>query len=122
MNEFKIQDTTPKNYEAFVENGLKREPIWSELNNQIYLGDAGFIEKVQKHMDEQENDIQIPKVQKRAKPKSLSYYEGKTKNRNGALVEAYASGGYSYQELGDYFNLHFTSVGNIIRKDRESKS
>ena len=111
----KQRKTAIRKYEAFVVAGLKNEPIWSELNNQIYLGDSAFIEKVQTHLSVEHKDIQIPKVQKRAKPKSLDYYEKQASNRNEALVQAYASGGYSYQELGCYFDLHFTTVGRIIR-------
>ena len=32
---------------------------------------------------------------------------------------ANASGGYSYQQIGDYFKLHFTQIGKIVRKARE---
>ena len=55
------------------------------------------------------------KVQRRAVAKSLSAYEKQAKSRNEAIVDANASGGYSYQEIGDYFSLHFTRVGKIVR-------
>jgi len=118
----KQRKTTIRKYEAFVAAGLKNGPIWTALNNQIYLGDTAFIEKVQKHLSKQHKDIQIPKVQKRVKPEPLAYYEQHASNRNEALVKAYASGGYSYQALGCYFGLHFTTVGKIIRGSRESNS
>ena len=106
-----------KMYITFVEAGLKNGPIWSQINNQIYLGDKTFIDKVQKHLIDQRDDIQIPKVQRRAVAKSLSAYEKQAKSRNEAIVNAYASGGYSYQEIGDYFDLHFTRVGRIVRAE-----
>ena len=105
-----------KKYITFVEAGLKNGSIWSQINNQIYLGDKTFIDKVQKHLIDQRDDIQIPKVQRRAVAKSLSAYEKQAKSRNEAIVNAYASGGYSYQEIGDYFSLHFTRVGKIVRE------
>ena len=84
-----------KMYITFVEAGLKNGPIWSQINNQIYLGDKTFIDKVQKHLIDQRDDIQIPKVQRRAVAKSLSDYNKQAKSRNEAIVNAYASGGYS---------------------------
>lgn len=104
-----------KRYIAFVEAGVKNGPIWSQVNNQIYLGDKSFVEKVQEHLVDQKDDIQIPKVQRRAVAKSISAYEKQAKNRNEAIVNSYASGGYSYQEIGDYFGLHFTRIGKIVR-------
>ena len=85
------------------------------VNNQIYLGDSSFIDKVQMHLTKQQASIDIPKVQKRAKPKTLSYYKKHTSNRDKAIIEAYSSGGYSYQEIGDYFGLHFTTIDKIVR-------
>ncbi|RLA11432.1 MAG: addiction module toxin RelE, partial [Gammaproteobacteria bacterium] len=35
-----------------------------------------------------------------------------------AIVEAYATGSYSYQQIADYYALHFTTVGKIVRNAR----
>lgn len=107
-----------RKYQAFVIAGLKNGPIWTELNHQIYLGDHKFIETMQRHLKQQQADIQIPKIQKRAMPRSLADYEHHALSRDQAIVDAYSSGGYSYQELGDYFGLHFTRIGKIIRESR----
>jgi putative transposase len=116
LSQFSVQRKTAiRKYQEFVFQGMKNGPIWSQLNNQIYLGDKKFIDKVQCHMDGQNKDLQIPKIQKRAVAKSLTEYEGVAKSRDDAIVRAYASGGYSYQELGDYFGLHFTRIGKIVR-------
>ena len=114
----KQRKTAIKKYKAFVKEGLNNGPIWRQLNNQIYLGDSDFIDKVQKHLTKQQGNIHIPKVQKRAKPKTLDYYEQNNLNRDEAIIEAYSSGGYSYQEIGDYFGLHFTTIGKVIRGNR----
>ena len=38
-----------------------------------------------------------------------------------AIVFAYASGGYSLKEVGEYFNLHYSTVSGII-KGHKSKT
>ena len=118
LSQFSVQRKTAiRKYTEFVQQGIKNEPIWAQLNNQIYLGDQTFVKEVQKHIKELEQDLQIPKIQKRAVAKPLFEYERAATTRNEAIVQAYASGGYSYQELGDYFGLHFTQVGRIVRKE-----
>ncbi len=39
--------------------------------------------------------------------------------RKQAIIEAYATGRYSYQEIGAYFDLHFSTVGKIVRHARK---
>jgi putative transposase len=108
-----------KRYINFVEAGVKNGPIWSQVINQIYLGDKAFIDKVQQYLTDQKDDIQIPKKQRMSVVRPLSDYEQQSKGRNDAIIKAYASGGYSYQEIGDYFGLHFTRVGRIVRASNQ---
>jgi putative transposase len=61
-------------------------------------------------------------AQRRSIAKSLSEYERIYKTRDEAIINAYASGAYSYQEIGNYFRLHFTRVGRIVRQQRNDKS
>lgn len=119
LSQFSVQRKTAiRKYQAFVQEGLKNGPIWSELNNQIYLGDEVFVEKVQKNMGVQGKNLQRPKIKKRSIAKSLAEYKKKAQTRDEAIVQAYASGAYSYQELGDYFGLHFTRIGKIVKLNR----
>ncbi len=115
----KQRKTAIRKYKDFVEEGIKCSSIWTELTNQVYLGDAEFVDKVQNHLKEEDRSINVPKVQKRPVSRPLSNYQEKYPDRNKAIIAAYESGGYSYQEIGEYFGLHFTTVGKIIR---ESKS
>ncbi len=45
----------------------------------------------------------------------------KYKIRNEAIISAYAGGGYSLKEIGDYFDLHYSTVSGII-KNHKSKT
>ena len=121
LSQFSVQRKTAiRKYKTFVQDGLKRGSIWSELNNQIYLGDQDFINRVQQNLGENKKDLQIPKIQKRSIAKSLQEYEKTSRSRDEAIVKAYASGAYSYQMLGDYFDLHFTHIGKIVRMNRKT--
>ncbi len=111
----KQRKTAIRKYQIFVEEGIINGPIWTQLRQQMYLGDNTFIDKAQKHLSKDHDDIQIPQVLKRAPAESLDYYKTNTKNRNTAIIAAYASGGYSYQQIAEYFGVHFTTIGRIVR-------
>jgi transposase len=34
------------------------------------------------------------------------------------MIAAHASGGYSYQQIADYFGVHFTTVGRVVRASK----
>ncbi len=52
----------------------------------------------------------IPAAQCRELSKDLSYYAKAYELRNDAIIAAYASGGYGLKEVGNFFNLHFSTV------------
>jgi REP element-mobilizing transposase RayT len=104
-----------KSYQQFVREGIKNGPIWEHLKRQVYLGNEDFIEKLQEHIKGNKKNIQVPKIQKRAKALGLKEYKKNNKERNTAIYKAYSSGAYSYKEIGDYFGLHFVTIGKIVR-------
>ncbi len=61
-------------------------------------------------------DVNIPKAQRRPPAPSLKAIASTHENRNQAIVAAYATGGYSYQQIAEFFDLHFTTVGKIVRE------
>ncbi len=51
-----------RKYIDFVEEGIHKSSIWSDLTTPIYHGDADFIDKVQSHMSEKGRSINIPDI------------------------------------------------------------
>ncbi len=86
MSQFSVQRKTAiRKYQAFVQEELKNNSVWSKLNNQIYLGDETFIKQVKQYMGDQDKDLQIPKIQKQSIAKSLVEYERMTTGRDEAI-------------------------------------
>lgn len=108
-------------YKRFISEGKNQPSPWERLRNQVFLGDEVFVESMQRLIDADKELSEIPVRQRRALPKKLSFYAGKYKTRNEAIVMAYASGGYSLKEVGDYFGLHYSTVSGII-KNHKSKT
>ena len=108
-----------KQYARFVAEGIAATSPWKYLKGQIYLGDDSFVKCMQAKLNTQSADVNVPKVQRRPPAPTLERIAQRHTERNKAIIEAYATGRYSYQEIGTYFNLHFTTVGKIVRQARK---
>ncbi|MEK6736011.1 MAG: addiction module toxin RelE, partial [Pseudomonadota bacterium] len=96
--------------------------IWSNLKGQIYLGDETFVTEMQKRIDKEKSDLNIPRQQKQSIAKPLSEIAAQHKDRKTAIIAAYKTGAYSQREIGEFYQLHPTTVGVIVRKSGKSKS
>jgi len=110
-----------RRYQQFVLEGVGQNiEIWSKLKGQIYLGDEDFVSDMQGKIGKNQNDWNIPKKQKRAVAKSLPEIEQNAVDRNSAIKTVYATGVYSQREIGEFFNLHPSAVGVIVRRASNS--
>ncbi|PKM09822.1 MAG: hypothetical protein CVV13_15140 [Gammaproteobacteria bacterium HGW-Gammaproteobacteria-3] len=91
-------------YKCFVSAGKGQPSPWEQLKNQIFLGDEKFVGAMQGLISVDKQLSEFPISQRRAVPKELLYYAEKYKIRNEAIISAYAGGGYSLKEIGDYFD------------------
>jgi len=108
-------------YERFVAQGTKAKSPWDEVKGQIYLGDDGFVERMQRNLGRQAEDINIPRAQRRKPAPTLTQIQRAHKDRDGAILAAHDTGHYSYTQIGKYFGVHFTTVGRIVRTGRQGR-
>lgn len=105
-------------YRKFVSEGKNQPSPWDNLNNQVYLGDHEFVEKMMSYIEQGKELSEIPSAQRRPTPGSLAYYAESGETRDEAIVRAYNSGGFSMKEIGDYFGLHYSRVSRILKKTK----
>jgi REP-associated tyrosine transposase len=105
-------------YDKFASRGVGRESVWRHLNRQIYLGDDSFVTNFLEAEDKQPLVDGIPKVQQRAAAPALEQFALMYPARNEAIVAAYDTGQYSYQQIARHYGLHFSAVGKIVRRAR----
>jgi putative transposase len=103
-------------YKEFVEQGLGKEPIWRHLNRQVFLGDDDFVQRMQQKAKVFSEDFNIPKAQRRPPALPMEKIAKAHATRNEAIITMHKTGAYSYSQIAAYFNLHFTTVGNIVRR------
>ena len=105
-----------RKYQEFIAEGMGQESIWKDLKGQIYLGDDDFVEQMQSKLGEREEDVNIPRVQQRGPAPTLNSIRRQYKDRDDSIRAAYQTGAYSYQQIGEEFDVHFTTVGRIVRR------
>ena len=111
-----------RRYKIFVEEGIGRESLWSELKGQIYLGDDRFVTRTQARLDGAAlKDVNIPRPQRRDPQPPLNLIGARHQDRTGAMVVAHETGQYSYRQIGEHFGLHFTTVGRMVREARKNR-
>ncbi len=88
-----------RRYRRFVSEGIGLGSIWSGLNQQIYLGDERFVKRMQGRAERGADNVNLPKVQRRGPAPSLAQIEAAHESRMEAVVAAYQTGGYSYQQI-----------------------
>ncbi|MBI5626428.1 MAG: transposase [Nitrosomonadales bacterium] len=111
----KRRSLAQQRYAQFVAEGINAASPWVNLKGQVFLGDEQFVTRMQALIQTGKDDVQIPLAQRRPMPLPLTEIENRSPDKNAAIIAAYATGGYSYQQLADYFGVHFTTVGRIVR-------
>jgi DNA-directed RNA polymerase specialized sigma24 family protein len=108
-----------------VAEGIGREPIWSGLNRQVFLGDDRFVARALAERaggaSARPPAADIPKVQQHPPAEPLAVIAAREPDRDRAIVAAHASGAYSYQQIAAAFGLHFTTVGRIVRAAKATR-
>ena len=108
-------------YRAFVVAGRNQPSPWGKLRNQIFLGSERFVEKMQRRLASDRDLSEVPAAQRRKSAKPLEHYARKFADRDTAIVQVYASGGYGMKEIGEHFGLYYSRVSRILTDRRKAK-
>jgi putative transposase len=112
----KRKQSAIERYGEFVSAGKGQPSPWKDLRNQVYLGSQDFVDQMQGLIDRDKELSEVPISQRKAKPLAIIEYEVLSDDRNGAIVMAYQSGGYTQKELGHHFDLHYARISRIVGK------
>jgi len=101
-------------YQSFIAAGKGQPSPWEHLKQQVYLGSDAFVEAMQRKVPHDRDLREVPQAKRRPIPRSLAEYDQTHADRDQAIKAAYASGGYTMQEIGDYFALHQSRISKIV--------
>jgi putative transposase len=108
-------------YQRFVTEGVGQAGPWEQLKHQVFLGSDAFVDNLQRRLPMDRDLSEVPRAQRRPPAKPLAEYVALCPDRDAAIVAAYASGGYTLKQIGEYFNLHYARISRIVRRAREAK-
>ena len=111
----KTKRTAQERYRNFVQAGKGLPSPWTQLKNQIYLGDDAFIEDMQCQLDPEQSLKDIPKKQKQAPVKPLAWFESRYTSRDERMAQAYLSGHYTLEEVGEHFGVSYATVSRAVK-------
>ncbi|MBL4611261.1 MAG: hypothetical protein JKY58_11275 [Pseudomonas sp.] len=97
-------------------NGKGLPSPWQELKNQIYMGSEQFVADMQQEIDLAQRLDEFPASQHRPPPLPLEHYASAAAHRDAAILQAYQSGGYTLQAIGNHFGLHYSRVSRIVSR------
>ena len=101
-------------YVRFVEKGQGLPSLWTNLQQQIYLGSDEFIERLQSRLLEKEFS-EVPKVQRRI-IRSLQWYKHQHSNPKVAMAKVYESGAYTLAQIAGHFGVHYSTVSRAVKQ------
>jgi putative transposase len=106
-------------YRQFVQRGINKETIWTEVRGQALLGEDEFADSLVAHLRKHKDMPEIPKSQRYVNRPLLGkiFTEqviGDKQERDRNIVEAVEKHLYSQREIADHLGLHYTSVSRII--------
>jgi len=87
---------------------------WEGLNQQMYLGNQGFVERMQAKAQVQGDVLTVPKAQRRPPAPALSDIAASHPARNTAIMAAYATGACSYREIAEQFGVSCKMVSRAV--------
>lgn len=112
----KTKHVAQQRYRTFVQQGKGQLSPWQKLKNQIYLGDDGFVDDMQSKLNPEQSLKDIPKKQKQSPAKPLSYFAERYKERDESLSQAYFSGHYTLEQVGEHFGVSYATVSRAVKR------
>jgi putative transposase len=110
-----------KEYARFVQRGIGKESIWTELKGQAILGEDEFVDGLVDHLRKRKNVPEIPKKQRYAfRPALETIFPERIlrdkRKRDRKISEAVEKHGYTQRAIADYLGMHFTYISRIMNR------
>ena len=112
----KTKPVAQNRYREFVRQGKGQPSPWQALQHQIYLGNDDFVNDMQCKLNPEQSLKGIPKKQKQALIKPLSYFAKRHRTRDENLAQAYLTGHYTLEQVGLHFGVSYATVSRAVKK------
>ena len=117
----KTESEASAHYARFVGEGIVQPSPWVHLKNQIFLGSDTFVKSMIGKIPSGRDLQEVPQAKARPSAKPLADFAREYPDRNCAIVAAYASGGYTMKEIGNFFELHYSRISKIVHAYEQTR-
>jgi putative transposase len=112
-------------YKKFVFRGITAEYPVEALSGQVLPGSRRFVRSIAGHVKQKSDDKEIPRNQRIFAGDELEeiFQKGARQgdSPDAIIYQAYAEGGYSMREIGDYLSLHYSSISLAIKRYEDGR-
>jgi len=113
--------TAEQKYRQFVEWGIGKDTIWSEVKGQSILGEDDFVEGLISHIKKHQDIPEIPKSHRYVNRPSLDKIFPKNvildkRKRDKKIIDAVQKHGYTQQQIAAHLNMHYSTISNLVRR------
>ena len=109
-----------KSYVDFIMAGIgKKTGLMEKVQQQVYLGDEGFVERVQRKCSVSPDLADISREQKRKPLTRLEDYFKSYPRRKEAMAMAFIEGRFSQAEISRYLGVHYSTVCRAVKEYKE---
>ena len=108
-----------KEYKQFVQWGIGKQTIWTEVRGQAILGEEEFADKLVDHLRKHKDVPEIPKSQRYADRPGLDkiFSERVLKDRqkrDRKIAEAVERFGYTQRSIAKHLDMHYSYISQIL--------
>lgn len=89
--------------------------LWEQLSQRIYLGDVPFVERMQQRLGTAQEQLEVPRAERRPAPPPLDDYLARYPDRKTAMGQAFATGRYTLKAIAGYFGVHYSTVSRAVK-------
>ncbi len=115
------RDKAEKEYRQFVQWGIGKKTIWTEVRGQALLGEDDFVDKLTDYLKKHKDIPEIPRSQRYSTrpslavllPDSVMNNHRKLMKKVSEAVEKY---GYHQSELARHVAVHYSTISRWLRE------
>jgi hypothetical protein len=128
LGQFSVKrEKAEKEYRQFVQWGLDRKNIWTEVRGQALLGEDDFVDKLTDYLKKHKDVPEIPQSQRYSTRPSLAVFlpDSIMKNRTKLmkkLLDAVERYGYHQSELARHLDVHYSTISRWLREYATNKT
>jgi REP element-mobilizing transposase RayT len=107
--------TAIREFERFVDAGIGAASPWTDLRQEIFLGDPAFVGAMQDCMlDARRHNGEIPQVQRTGSAPCLQDLLASATDVTAAVATAYGSGHFTIRQIADHLGVHYSTISRLL--------